>query len=84
MNYDCTEGFVCSGEQNPDTGLNEGTAITCGENQIIKPNLADPINYECVDAANATCSLGGLHYGCPAGQVECVPSKYGTWKSFCP
>ena len=33
----------------------------------------------CVDAADATCAYGGLHFGCPAvedGTVECIPSKY--------
>ena len=43
MNYDCTEAIVCSGAQDPSTGLNEGTTLSCPAGQIISPDLADPV-----------------------------------------
>ena len=43
MNYDCTEAIVCSGAQDPTTGLNEGTTLGCPAGQIISPDLADPV-----------------------------------------
>ena len=81
MNYDCTEAFVCSGAQDPETGLNEGTTLDCPDGQIISPDLADPVSSQCVDANTTSCAYGGLHFGCPAvddGNVECTPSKYGN------